>query len=145
MIRSTLMAVSESIVKDSDSNSISILNIIEDVVLESFPIVMPKFATTVFFQKDGTDPDIFNLTLFVRNNNTLLIQHPMRLDFKGKTRNRAIVRFGGILLNEMGTLRFSVEDGTSEICTYTISLTLRDNVQVAYAAPSTSNPPQGEA
>lgn len=130
MLTSKFILVAESVIKDSDLNSISILNIIEDIMVESFPIGIQKFAVVIFFDKDVNDPDTSSVTLVVKNNDNTLMNQSLRLDFKGKHRNRTIIRIGALIIPSSGTLSFSIIEGDREVCSYAIPLQLRENVQV---------------
>jgi len=130
-----MILVAENVIKDSDTSNISVINIYEDLTVESFPIIIQRLTIIIFLEKQQDDPDIFNTKLKVTNNQETLLNHEIKVDFRGKNKNRAIIRFGGIMFPNPGFVRFTVYDNDEkEICFYNINLRIREDIKV------TSNP-----
>lgn len=134
MINSKFIIVGENIIKDAESNNISVINILEDISAESFPILIQKMAILIYFEKESHDDDKPTLVLKVSNNNKILVEHTIKADFRGKNKNRNIIKFGGILFPEPGDAKFEIIDTNNDnqiVCKYLLTLKLRTPVKVA--------------
>lgn len=132
MISSKVLLVADRAIRDSESGNLSIINILEDIVAESFPILIPRFTVVAFLLKDKNDDSKQTIKFHLKNNDNVLGEHIIKVDFKDKNLTRAIIELGSIPFKESGFAKFVLctEDCKHEIDNYTINLSLREEISV---------------
>lgn len=131
MIESNLILCAEGVIRDAETNNISIFNILEELTAESYPILIQKSALFTVLTKEEDDPDKPDLKFLLFNNDELVNEHKLKVDFRGKTKSRTIIRLGGIPFHNPGKAHFKVIDSDeNEIAKYSINLKLREDVEV---------------
>jgi hypothetical protein len=98
----------EDIIRDAESNSISIHNIIEEINGEGFPMLIPKFCIFLFIEKQSGDNDNTEANLFIKLNSNLLHSFPMAINFQGKSKTRNNIKIGGLPITELGVLTIEI-------------------------------------
>src|SRR5215216_1444185 len=99
MIRSTLAVCAESIVRDSETNNISVFNIIEELRAPGFPIVFPKLSTLFVLERDKEDPSHVEGTVIIRLDEKELAQAAINGDFENTLRTRIILTAQGVVID----------------------------------------------
>src|SRR5262245_50706814 len=88
----------EGIVHDSDTDALSLYNILEGVAAEGFPLLIQRMgAVALWTRSEGEKerwPGKFSVTL----NGKELVQHAIEVNFRGTPRHRTIVRLGGLVV-----------------------------------------------
>ena len=131
MIRSKLFIVADRAIRDSDSGNLSIINILDDISAEAFPVIIPRLTIVGFVIKDSEDSDTPSLRFKLLNNEKTIGDHHIKVDFRGKNKTRAIIQLGGIPIPEPGELHFILtNEKEEEIDRYTINLRLREEIKV---------------
>lgn len=127
MIQSKFLICAEKAIRDADGGALSIINILDDIIAESFPVLIHSFAVIQFLVKSSPDDsDKPNIRLKVLNNETVLIDHLLKIDFRGKLKSRSIIQFGGLQIIEPGQAHFVLYNSDdAEMDRYTLNLTLR--------------------
>ncbi len=105
MLSSNTMLCAEGIVRDVESNNISIFNVLEEVSSTTFPIYFQRFFVFAAAGKSGDDSGKPICNLDVRLNGDLLLSLPFTLDFQGKPRTKTIISIGGLVVPTSGILR----------------------------------------
>jgi hypothetical protein len=131
MISSKLFLVAERVIRDSESGSISIINILDDIAAESYPILIHKVVAISYLQKTDTDSGKQTLQFQLFNNSTQIGDHQIKVDFRGKNHTKAIIELGGIPLSEPGKASFVLKFEETELNSYSINLVLREEIRVS--------------
>jgi hypothetical protein len=108
MIRSTLVVCAESVVRDAETNSISVFNILEDISSAAFPVALPKLSVLFILERDLSDPEQATCLITLRMGNHPIGQATIEGDFEGKLRTRAILVAQGVVISEPGILTIDV-------------------------------------
>lgn len=123
MLRSKLFVAAKDVVRDARTDSVSVFSILEGVTSEGFPFFIQQLALLSIWEKDEADPAVYELTLRVENNNQVLNEAPLRLQFEGTTRHRAITNISGLTVPEPGILRFVfIDEEGEELESYEITV-----------------------
>lgn len=104
----------EDIIRDAETNSISIHNIIEELNAERIPFIIPKFAIFYLIEKEEGDNEEEKAKLVIKNGDKDLQTFPISIGFQDKIRNRNIIKIGGLPISVPGELSVELkkEDDT---------------------------------
>ena len=94
----------EDILRDTESNAISIHNIIEEIVGQAYPVFIAKFCVFLLSEREKGDKTVVNGEVVIMNNDTELHKFPLKIDFEGKKRNRNIIKIGGFAIPNPGSI-----------------------------------------
>ena len=109
----------KGVVRDADSNNISVYNIIEQLNPEAFPGIFPELSLLGIWRRvDNEGPS--DLQLVITNNQHQLSDSVVRLDFGTTTRSRTIVSLQGMPVLEPGRLRFEFRQHGALLSSYEI-------------------------
>ena len=108
MIRSILMLCADGIIRDAETNLISVFKIYENIVPEGLPLFIPRFMILAFLQRDDSDPSEIKCTLRITLNEEKILEQALNINFKGKARNRTIINVGGLPIPKQGMLETSL-------------------------------------
>ncbi len=122
MLRTRLMLMAQGVVRDAETNAISVYNIFEDISVGGFPFFIQSFFVLTFFTKDEGDPNEFECLVEIRNNDNLLASFPARLNFQNTLRNRLISQVRGIAIPAPGSLTARIMNGDVEIRSCSLNL-----------------------
>lgn len=120
MLSPLVALVARGVVRDAETNTISVFSIMERLTPVGFPLFIPEMAFLVMWTKAAGDPDQFGIEFVVNNNATQLMRGPFQVDFAGTPIHRSILRAQGMVVNEPGALRFSAFHNAAEIAHYEI-------------------------
>lgn len=130
MISSKLFLVADRVIKDSETNNLSIINILDDITAEAYPLIIHKLTIVSFVTKEREE-DKVSLGFKILNNDTKIIEHQIKVDFRGKNKTRAIIQLGVLPIQEAGQIHFILTDEQgNEIDRYSINLRLREEIKV---------------
>lgn len=92
---------------DSTTNNISAFNILEEVISDSFPIMLPELSVCAFWESPRVINENFQIILEVKLNENTLFEQELTQQFQGKLRFRNVINFQGLTLDTPGKLKFS--------------------------------------
>ena len=125
MIRSKLMLCADNVVRDAETNNISVFNIFEEFPLEALPALIPRFAILNILERDDDDDDEISCTLEMNLSGADIFTQQFDISFQDKNRTRSIVHIGGLPLSRPGTLKVALRLGESLLGEYRIGVTSR--------------------
>ena len=108
MIRPRLLLCAEGVVRDAQTNTISVFNILEQLRFPSFPAAFPRFWVLSVLERDDDDPEEITTTLRIAIGEQIILEHNLDVSFQGQKRTRNIVAFGALPLPQPGVLNVSV-------------------------------------
>lgn len=125
MIKCQLCLLARGVIRDAETNSISVFRIIEEFRSSNFPIFVHELAFFASFIRDDDDPTSMDNTLRLRIEDVVLIPIPVTSNFEDKKANRLIVSINALLLPQPGlfTAELQSQDGTI-IAHYEVRLSL---------------------
>lgn len=110
MLSSSLCLLARGVIRDAETETISVFSIFENVTTEGFPFLIQELALLVFWHIDEEDPDVHQIEFRIFNNDDLLYEGEKRLDFDGTQTNRSITRINGLTVQNPGVLRFVLQE-----------------------------------
>lgn len=108
MISSSLMLCAEGVIRDAETNNISVFKIFENITPEALPLLIPRFMVLAFLQRDDSDPLKIKCTLRITLNEEKILEQALNINFQGKKRNRTIINIGGLPILKQGILGTSL-------------------------------------
>ena len=104
-----LAATSKAIV-DQQTNALSLIEVLDVFEVLKFPVLLPHLTIVWLVTRESTvEPEISEFTIQLLNNSEKS-EFPVRVDFKGKLRHRAIMQFQGIPLNSVGSIDIKISE-----------------------------------
>jgi len=103
------MLCADRVIRDAQSNSISVINIFEEIKPEGLPLFISRFMVFVLLKrKTDEDPSKIRCKLRIAIGSNNLLEHVLNIDFQDKKRNRTIVNIGGLVIPSSGILETSI-------------------------------------
>lgn len=115
MIKSLYSICAQRVIIDSVTNQASIIDILETVSSQGFPVNIQKVSCCFYLQRDKSDPSNINLKLSISLNDEVFFQGPASADFKSGLFNRSIINFENLIVQSDGILKFSLTYNDAEI------------------------------
>ena len=115
MLKCRLAVVADSVVRDADSNYVSIFNVFEEVNSFGFPLALNKFYALFMLTRQATDTEQYDGRLRMTLAGVQLTDVPLRFDFQGKVNTRVMAQLNGLIIPAPGILRTSLFIGADEI------------------------------
>lgn len=142
MLRCTLAVVAESVVRDAQSNNISVFNILEAFAANAFPAVFARLAVLFMLTRDEGDPAQFPLMLRITQGDHGEDAFPVDCNFAEHRRTRSIVQLGGLAVRGAGQIRFLLLHGHQELGAWVIEVSQRQMPapQIIEAPPAGASP-----
>lgn len=109
MIRPKLCFAALGVVRDVESNAISVFNIFEAIVPSGLPVFMQQAAFFVLWERDQGDPQDVRGRFVLQIGETRLSGADINVNFADKLQHRSIVNLQGVAVPTSGSLRFSIE------------------------------------
>lgn len=130
----TLVAVAaESIVRDADDNTVSVINIIEGIAAQGFPTLIQRLAFFVLTEREANEAQVHNGHLTIQLGNQQLLRVPAEMNFQNKLRHRSMNRIGGLIIPQPGRLTLTLDMGNAYSASYSFSV---EPTAEAAAAPT---------
>jgi hypothetical protein len=101
-VTARLLLCGQNLIRDADTNNVSVINIFEGMIAQGFPLLMPTFAFLTILERENGDPRIHEGRFDIRLGDTVLVAGPMRVDFQDKPRTRTMLRVAGLVINAPG-------------------------------------------
>lgn len=108
MIRSSLMLCANGVIRDAETNNISVFTIFENITPEGLPLLIPRFTVLAFLERDDSDPSEIKCSLLITLNEETILKQALDINFQDKKRNRTIVNISGLPIAKQGTLETSL-------------------------------------
>lgn len=104
MIRSIMAACAQSVVRDAETNRVSVFNVLEEIAAPEFPAFLPELATVLFLERRPSDPNEVECEFAFVLNGEELWRGNLLVHFDGKLRSRAFLVARGVGPLEPGRL-----------------------------------------
>jgi hypothetical protein len=105
MIHLRLALFAETIIRDAETNAMTIVNLIDNLTAPAFPMGLGKLSVLFVMRRDDGDPRNASGVLTFELDAIELGQLPVSLDFEDKPQTRLMVVFQGLVIPAPGTLR----------------------------------------
>ena len=105
----------ENIIRDSENGQVTVYNLLDDISASSYPLLIPKFAIYFFVERDSKEDEVQKINLKIFNNESPLFHDQIQINFNGKLRNRAVIKFNGLAVPSDGLLIIRVSNLKDEV------------------------------
>jgi len=120
----------DDIIRDAETNSISIHSIIEEITGEGFPLVLPRFCIFYLFEKENGDVNSKAHTLIISLDEKEVHRLPITVDFQDKGRSRNIIKIGGFAFLNPGSLKIELKFEDQLLSFIELPVNLRGTVKI---------------
>lgn len=102
--------ICEDVIRDINTDLVSLINICERVKVTSLPVFLHKLAIYIVFERSEMESvtQVFTGTMILKNNQNIIEKKDINFSIP-KQRVRLISRFQGIALNEEGDFNVTIE------------------------------------
>jgi hypothetical protein len=100
-----LICCAEGIAVDTQTNNVTLFNILEEIQPRTFPFAWPSFRVLSVMAREPDDPDEASYLLKIRVGDTEIYSQSVDFTFGEKQRHRQILNFQGMPIPEPGVLR----------------------------------------
>jgi hypothetical protein len=130
-MKGILFVAAEKVIQSTDTNQISVINILEDLVTESYPFVIQYLNLVCYIEKEKSDEDEPISKLIIMNNEKEIVNTSAKVFLKNIEKTRLIINLNGIPFYEPGDVKFTLYDKINkEIASYKIKTSLREKIKV---------------
>jgi len=123
MIRSKICFVAEGVVRDAETNSVSVFNILEGVAAVGFPFFMQKLGFFALWEREAADGAETQGIFTAAIGNEQLSTVNLNINFGDKFRHRTIVNINGLVVPHVGDLHFRVQLAGGPVAEYIVNVT----------------------
>ena len=111
VIRPAFVLVAESILQDMATNQVSVINLIEEVRPVGYPLLVPRLAVLVIFERDEDDDPTGEANLRILIEDQELFTSTLDFHFGESRLFRSILQFHGFSVPDAGSIRVRVDVG----------------------------------
>jgi hypothetical protein len=122
MIHPKICFAALAVVRDAETNSMSVFNILEGVTAVGIPLLIQNMSFFVLWQREEADERRIEGTFTAAIGDQELSQVRVDLDFGENIRNRTVVNLNGLVIPRPGTLRFRIVLTNNVEATYTVDV-----------------------
>lgn len=126
---SKIVICAEGIIRDAQTNTISVFNMLEDVSAPGFPLFIQKFNAFFLLERTNDEPQQINCIFRIENNGNSLMEMPVRSDFQNKLKNRLIININGLAIPNPGILRATLFHNERVLGNYEVAVNRIGNPQ----------------
>jgi hypothetical protein len=122
MIRNKLLICSEVVIKEAETNNISIINLFDQIAPAGFPFFFTKLAILHVYEREEGDPEEISINLKFELGAETIFSTDLNSNFQGKKQARNIVVLNGIVLKQPGVLKVTATPLNSDPISYEINI-----------------------
>ena len=115
-MESRICLIAEGVVRDAETNNVSVFNILERVTGAGFPLLLQKLTAFAFWEREAEEPSDWTGRIVLTLDDEELMTQPWEANFGENLNNRSIITIQGMVLPRPGllTIRFQPE-GAQEV------------------------------
>jgi hypothetical protein len=123
MIRPKTVIITETVIRDQQTNRMSLINIFEQFRSPGYPLLISRFTVFAIILRDTLeDPQAAQGRLSIRLDEEVLFEQQIEINFQNVLINRNVLQFQGFVLPRPGRLVVSVAVGDQFADSYPISV-----------------------
>jgi hypothetical protein len=103
------------VIRDVDTNTMSIFSILEQLSGAGFPLFIQEIAVYAFWKRESKDPPTHDVVFSVSLNGTVLHTTPVTLTFGNTLNNRLALALNGLVITGPGDLLFEFTHVTTGV------------------------------
>src|ERR1044072_5430169 len=106
-----LFLCAETVIRDAETNTISIIHVVEEVQSETLPILLPRLVILAVYERGEGDPESLQTQYKITLGSTTMLDQVFPASFGDRLRTRHILQAGGLPVVQPGILDVSVSIG----------------------------------
>lgn len=122
MLRVKLAVCGERVIRDAESNIMSIINIMDEIHTPVFPAAIPRFATLFVVNREQNDDAQQQALIRFLHNGTQIAEVPVNIDFQDKVENRVTLVLDGLVVTGPGVLQCVLIYNNAELGSWNIRI-----------------------
>jgi len=130
MIECPIFLCAEGVSRDSETGSLTIYNVLEDIQAEGFPILIQRVAVLAMLKRDASDPGHPSGELVLKLGETVLQRAPVSSNFQEKLKLRQIIKVNGLVVPSPGIFSVSFILEGRQLGEFTFTFTSRSPATV---------------
>lgn len=111
MISTVLFAACRRVLIDKETNSTSLIELLEDFETQGLPTMLPVVSLFWDKRRDEGDPLELTAELEISSGGVSIGRYPVIANFQGKNRHRSVIRFEQFVISTPGETRFVLRLG----------------------------------
>ena len=123
MIEPLFVLPVELVLVDRGINSVSLINVIEEVHPAGFPLLIPRLTIYALTSREAGDPPTARGHASIFLDDEEVFSDDQELDFGESMLNRSLLQFQGFVLPRAGVLTFHYRVGEREVRSYPVPAT----------------------
>jgi hypothetical protein len=140
-MKAVFSACCETVIQDIRTNSLSLINLMDEIHAVAFPVLMPKICFVASIERSEEEASPAPGRLIGKLNGNEVFSFETTFDFQGKTRSRAVGEFQGLLVQGPGTLDLSLHHEEQILATVKIEVKHVGNPQAQlFGGPNALQP-----
>jgi len=125
MLRCRFIACADTALRDVETQQVSLIGILEEIMTPGFPVVLPRLAMYAMFDRDRDDPDNFACTLQLLIGGLTVGSCGFHLAFATALASRALIHVSDIMIPCSGILRAMVMHRSEAVAGVEIPVAVR--------------------
>jgi hypothetical protein len=130
MITVKLLLCAQGVVRDADSQNVSIFNVYESLQGAGFPLFIQQMDVLAVLERTPRDKAQRTITFKMTMGETEVLSTSMDIDFQDKLRNRSTVHIQGLVVPQPGTVLVTVAERGRELGRYELLVEQVQGVKV---------------
>ncbi len=121
-----LLAAAERIIRDSENDRMTLIDIVDSMASESFPYYIDGLSLLIIYHKEGGDGEKEVATITIKNNDDILTVQEQDVKFGERIGNRTVTVINGFVLPQPGTFSVLIEHKGVAIGDWTVPVALEN-------------------
>lgn len=108
MMKSLFSIVADNIIRDADRNTVSVIDVIEQINISQLPTMVPRVYFFSMLERREDDETDFDCSIVVSQKNKRLIEQPVKIQFNNKIKTRFIFQINGLPIEQIKDVAFAI-------------------------------------
>ena len=129
MFKAKLCLIAENVIRDADTNYLSIYKIIEGITAIAFPAIIQQVSFLVIWEREEIDSSTTHGFFALKIVDDTVLTQRVEIDFLDKMIHRSIVKVNGIVLPKPGKLDFELRLSDGTVANYSINIDINTEIK----------------
>jgi hypothetical protein len=116
---------------DARTNTVSCINLLEEINSPQFPVLMPQFSVVALFDREEGDDENDECEVIIKIGGQELVRAPIGIAFQSGRRHRSLVNLQGFVVPLPGQLLVSISKQSSELGIWEIPVIQQPRTDIA--------------
>lgn len=126
-----MIACSQMSSMDAGTGFVSLFNIIEDLNVASFPVLLQNFCVFFFLEKEDGDAERPDFLLIFNCGGIKIAEFPVQSDFAGKLGNKTLINLKNLVIPTPGRLEVILMHEANRFGEYCVNINVIGGISAA--------------